>query len=59
VASAEETRFTPEGFLRWLNTYRPVGKPELTKVPLTVEGEAEAAERTFRQRAAWWAGDGG
>jgi hypothetical protein len=54
---AEQAAFTSEGFLRWLNRVRPAGEPELAHLPLTVEGIAEAAERMFRERAAWWCGE--
>ena len=54
LALTEKAAFTPEKFLRWLNTVRPAGKPELTEAPLTVEGVADANEKVFRQRTAWW-----
>jgi hypothetical protein len=57
LALAEEAAFTPEGFLRWLNRIRPAGEPERADVPVTVEGMADAADRLFRERAAWWNGD--
>jgi hypothetical protein len=53
---AEEAAFFPEGLLRWLNTIRPAGAPELAEVPLTVEGIATATEEFFRQRVQWWGG---
>jgi hypothetical protein len=53
---AEEAAFAPEGFLRWLNGVRPAGEPELTAVPLTVEGLAEALAELFAQRVEWWGG---
>jgi hypothetical protein len=56
LALAEKAAFGSEGFLRWLNTVRPTGRPELTEVPLTVEGVADANEKVFRQRVEWWAG---
>jgi hypothetical protein len=45
LALTEESAFRPEGFLCWLNRIRPKGKPELTAVPLTVEGMADARPR--------------
>jgi hypothetical protein len=56
LALAEKAAFVPEGFLRWLNRVRPEGEPELTAVPLTVEGVAEETEQTFRWRVQWWGG---
>jgi hypothetical protein len=44
LAQAETTAFTPKGFVRWLNAFRPAGNPELSEPPLTVEGLAEATE---------------
>jgi hypothetical protein len=52
----EKAAFVPEGFLRWLNRGRPKGQPELTAVPLTVEGVAAATAEAFRQRVQWWGG---
>jgi hypothetical protein len=49
LASAEKAAFVPEGFLRWLNDYRPAGQPELTDVPLAVEGVAEALAKRYRE----------
>jgi hypothetical protein len=57
LALAEKLAFVPEGFLRWLNTIRPAGAPELAEVPLTVERAADGLERLFRERAAWWGGE--
>jgi hypothetical protein len=56
LAMAEKAAFVPEGFLRWLNRVRPKGEPELTAVPLTVEGVADETEKAFRQRVQWWGG---
>jgi hypothetical protein len=56
LALAEDSAFLPEGFLCWLNRIRPKGKPELTEVPLTVEGMADATEDLFRKRVDWWGG---
>jgi hypothetical protein len=49
LARAQEAAFVPEGFLRWLNDVRPAGQPELTDVPLTVEGVADAIEKRYRE----------
>jgi hypothetical protein len=57
LALADELAFAPEGFLRWLNTIRPECEPQLTEVPLTVEGIADGTERLFRERVAWWSGE--
>jgi hypothetical protein len=46
---AEKAAFVPEGFLRWMNRLRPAGEPELTKVPLTADGLANATEETFQE----------
>jgi hypothetical protein len=56
LALAEKAVFTPESFLCWLNTVRPAGRPELTEVPLTIEGVADANEKMVRQRVKSWAG---
>jgi hypothetical protein len=56
LAMAEKAAFVPEGFLRWLNRVRPKGEPELTVVPLTVEGVADETEKAFRWRVQWWGG---
>jgi hypothetical protein len=48
LARAQEAAFVPGGFLRWLNDVRPPGRPELSDVPLTVEGAAEAIARRYR-----------
>ncbi len=53
---AETAAFTAEGFRRWRNRIRPNGEAELTEAPLSVVGIAEATERMFRTRAAWWGG---
>ena len=47
VALTEKVAFVPEGFLRWLNAVRPAGDPELSEIPLTTEGVADAADRTL------------
>jgi hypothetical protein len=56
LAMAEKAAFVPQGFLVWLNRVRPKGEPELTAVPLTVEGVADETEKAFRQRVQWWGG---
>ena len=56
LAMAEKAAFVPEGFLRWLNRLRPKGEPELTVVPLSVEGVADETEKAFRWRVQWWGG---
>jgi hypothetical protein len=48
LARAEEAAFVPEGFLRWLNDVCPAGAPEVSAVPLTVEGVADAIEKRYR-----------
>jgi hypothetical protein len=54
LALAEKAAFVPEGFLVWLNRVRPKGEPELTAVPLTVEGVADETEKAYRHRVQWW-----
>ena len=49
MASAEKAALVPEGFLRWMNEHRPAGQPELTDVPLAVEGVAEAIAKRYRE----------
>jgi hypothetical protein len=56
LALADTAAFTSVGFLRWLNRIRPKGEAELTEVPLSVIGVADATEEMFRTRAAWWGG---
>jgi hypothetical protein len=56
LTMAEKAAFVPEGFLRWINRVRPKGEPELTAVPLTVEGVADETEKVFRWRVQWWGG---
>jgi hypothetical protein len=53
---AEKRAFGPEEFLRWLNRVRPKGKPELTEVPLTADGQAKANEDVFQELVQWWSG---
>jgi hypothetical protein len=57
LALTEKTAFTMEGLLSWLNRIRPAGEPERSEIPFTVEGIAEATEKAFQARAAWWSGD--
>jgi hypothetical protein len=49
LALAEKAAFVPEGFLRWMNRLRPAADPELTKVPITADGLANATEETFQE----------
>jgi hypothetical protein len=56
LAVAESAAFAPEGFLRWANAARPKGSPEVTEIPLSVEGLADAMEGLFRERVKWWCG---
>jgi hypothetical protein len=56
LALTERAAFVPAGFLRWLNSLRPTGEPELTEMPLTVEGIADATATLFRTRVEWWSG---
>ena len=56
LALAEKAAFTAKGFRRWLNRIRPKSEPEMTEVPLSVGGIADATERMFRTRVAWWGG---
>jgi hypothetical protein len=56
---AEKVAFTPEGFLRWMNDVRPEGEAELTRVPITAEGVADATATLFRERVEWWGGSPG
>ena len=53
---AQKAAFVPKGFLRWLNRIRPAGEPELTKVPLTADGLANANEQAFQELVQWWSG---
>jgi hypothetical protein len=54
LALTEKAAFVPEGFLRWLNRGRPKGQPELTAVPLTVEGVADIIAEAYRQGVKRW-----
>jgi hypothetical protein len=56
LAVAESAAFGPEGFLRWANAARPKGSPEVTEIPLSVEGLADALEELFKERVKWWCG---
>jgi hypothetical protein len=40
--------FTSKGMLQWLNRVRPTGEPELSAVPLSAEGQADALESLFQ-----------
>jgi hypothetical protein len=42
--------------VRWLNEVRPAGTPAFSRVPLTVEGMADATAKMFQDRADWWGG---
>jgi len=42
--------------VRWLNDIRPAGMPAFGKVPLTVEGIADATAKMFQDRVDWWGG---
>lgn len=56
LALTEKAALTPEGVLRWLNDARPTEAPEQTGIPLTAEGQADAAAAMFRTRVTWWGG---
>lgn len=58
LAGAEKAAFVPEGMVRWLNSRRPTGKPELTALPphLTSEGIADTYAEWFQARVKWWGG---
>jgi hypothetical protein len=56
LTMAETEAFDAAGYLHWLNAVRSTGEPEQREVPLTVEGQAAAAEEIFRQRVDWWGG---
>jgi hypothetical protein len=56
LAVADQAAFHPDGMLNWLNGIRPVGHPELSKIPLTAEGVADETERAYRHRVEWWGG---
>jgi hypothetical protein len=49
--------FTSKGMLLWLNRVRPTGDPELSTLPLTVEGLAAALETLFQERVRYHGGD--
>jgi hypothetical protein len=50
LALPEHTAFAPAGMVRWLNDVRPAGTPALSKVPMTVEGIADATAKMFQDR---------
>src|SRR5262249_18691687 len=56
LALAEKVAFVSEGFLHFLNRIRPMGEPELTEVPLTVEGIADETAKLYQVRVKWWGG---
>jgi hypothetical protein len=56
LALSEEAAFAPEDWLRWLNRIRSAGTAELTEVPLTVEGEADANAKAFQDQVQRWGG---
>ncbi len=55
LKGAERAAFTPKGMIRFLNSIRPEGEPEVDPARLiTVEKCADEAEATYRKRAEWW-----
>jgi len=48
-ALAEQAAFMPAGMVHWLNDVRPAGTPALSRVPLTVEGIADALVVRYRR----------
>jgi hypothetical protein len=56
LALTEQAAFVPEGFLRWLNCVRPTVERELTEVPFTAEGIADATAKMYQARVEWWGG---
>jgi hypothetical protein len=56
LALAEKAAFVAEGFLRWMNTVRPAGQPELTTLALTLERIADETAEMFRQGVEQWGG---
>jgi hypothetical protein len=49
--------YTPTGVVRWLNTVRPLGDPEVTESKImTAERCANSLDVTFRERVEWWGG---
>jgi hypothetical protein len=44
---AEEAAFVSTGMLRWLNSIRPAGAPELEELGLTAEGFADSLSELF------------
>jgi hypothetical protein len=48
---------TTEDAVRWLNTVRPIGDPEVTEANiLTAERVADSLDAQFRERVRWWGG---
>jgi hypothetical protein len=46
--------YTPKGVVRWLNTIRPSGDPEVTEGNImTAERCADSLDAAFRERARW------
>jgi hypothetical protein len=56
LTASEKAAFVPEGFLRWANAARPEGAPEVTEIPLSVEGLSNALEELFKKSVKWWCG---
>lgn len=56
LALAEQAAFMPAGLVRWLNDVRPAGTSALSRVPLTVEGIADATAKMFQDWVDWWGG---
>jgi hypothetical protein len=48
---------TSADMVRWLNTVRPLGDPEVTEAKImTAERCANSLDVTFRERVEWWGG---
>jgi hypothetical protein len=48
---------TTADLVRWLNTVRPIGDPELTEANImTAERIADSLDAQFRERVRWWGG---
>ena len=56
LAAAEEFSFTPEAYLRWVNSNRRAAEPELSELPLTEAAEAAEIMEAYRCRVRWWGG---
>jgi hypothetical protein len=49
--------YTPKGVVRWLNTVRPSGDPEVTEAKIvTAVRFADSFDAAFRKRVGWWGG---